>query len=168
MEARVSVNTTPKTWGVGELLKAADMNTELRDLSAGLQASWGTYTPTWGGTSNPAIGNGVLSGRYMRVGKTITANITIVMGSTTTYGSGTWTLSLPVASVFTTTTYVNLGSVSMRDTSASANSTGVAILANQTTAQMVVGSSNAFVSTTAPWTWANGDTLSVTLNYEAA
>ena len=164
----MSINTTPATWTAGEVVAASKMNSQIRDVATGIQASWSTYTPTWGGTSNPAIGNGVLSGRYMRVGKTITANITIVMGSTPTYGSGTWTLSLPVASVFTTTTYVNLGSVSMRDTSASANSTGVAILANQTTAQMVVGSSNAFVSTTAPWTWANGDTLSVTLNYEAA
>lgn len=164
----MSINTTPATWTAGEVVAASKMNSQIRDVATGIQASWSTYTPTWGGTSDPAIGNGVLSGRYMRVGKTITANITIVMGSTTTYGSGTWTLSLPVASVFTTTTYVNLGSVSMRDTSASANSTGVAILANQTTAQMVVGSSSAFVSTTAPWTWANGDTLSVTLNYEAA
>lgn len=164
----MSINTTPATWTAGEVVAASKMNSQIRDVATGIQASWSTYTPTWGGTSDPAIGNGVLSGRYMRVGKTITANITIVMGSTTTYGSGTWTLSLPVVSVFTTTTYVNLGSVSMRDTSASANSTGVAILANQTTAQMVVGSSNAFVSTTAPWTWANGDTLSVTLNYEAA
>lgn len=164
----MSINTTPATWTAGEVVAASKMNSQIRDVATGIQASWSTYTPTWGGTSNPAIGNGVLSGRYMRVGKTITANITIVMGSTTTYGSGTWTLSLPVASVFTTTTYVNLGSVSMRDTSASANSTGVAILADQTTARMVVGSSNAFVSTTAPWTWANGDTLSVTLNYEAA
>lgn len=164
----MSINTTPATWTAGEVVAASKMNSQIRDVATGIQASWSTYTPTWGGTSDPAIGDGVLSGRYMRVGKTITANITIVMGSTTTYGSGTWTLSLPVASVFTTTTYVNLGSVSMRDTSASANSTGVAILANQTTAQMVVGSSNAFVSTTAPWTWANGDTLSVTLNYEAA
>lgn len=164
----MSIDTTPATWTAGEVVAASKMNSQIRDVATGIQASWSTYTPTWGGTSDPAIGNGVLSGRYMRVGKTITANITIVMGSTTTYGSGTWTLSLPVASVFTTTTYVNLGSVSMRDTSASANSTGVAILANQTTAQMVVGSSNAFVSTTAPWTWANGDTLSVTLNYEAA
>lgn len=164
----MSINTTPATWTAGEVVAASKMNSQIRDVATGIQASWSTYTPTWGGTSDPAIGNGVLSGRYMRVGKTITANITIVMGSTTTYGSGTWTLSLPVASVFTTTTYVNLGSVSMRDTSASANSTGVAILANQTTARMVVGSSNAFVSTTAPWTWANGDTLSVTLNYEAA
>lgn len=164
----MSINTTPATWTAGEVVAASKMNSQIRDVATGIQASWDTYTPTWGGTSDPDIGNGVLSGRYMRVGKTITANITIVMGSTTTYGSGTWTLSLPVASVFTTTTYVNLGSVSMRDTSASANSTGVAILANQTTAQMVVGSSNAFVSTTAPWTWANGDTLSVTLNYEAA
>ena len=44
--------------------------------------------PTVTGTTNPSIGNGVPTGRYLRLGKTIICTIVMQMGSTTTYGSG--------------------------------------------------------------------------------
>ena len=54
------------------------------------------YTPTWGAsTSNPSIGDGTVSGLWRRVGECIEAQIEVVMGSTTTYGTGTYTFSLP-------------------------------------------------------------------------
>ena len=61
-------------------------------------AAWIPYTPTWAVVSGtaPSIGNGTLSGRYQQVGKTVHFVVQITMGSTTTYGSGQWTLSLPV------------------------------------------------------------------------
>ena len=162
----MSVNTTPKTWGVGELLKAADMNTELRDLSAGLQATWDTYTPTWTGTSNPSIGNGVLTGRYLRLGKTIICTIVMQMGSTTTYGSGTWTITLPVASVWASQTDVSMGSAHLFDTSATARKTGQVFNVGQSTVRIVTDSAT-LVGTAVPWTWATGDVLSLDLVYEA-
>lgn len=162
----MSVNTTPKTWGVGELLKAADMNTELRGLSAGLQATWDTYAPTWTGTSNPAIGNGVLTGRFLRIGKTVFATIVLRMGSTTTYGSGAWTFTLPVASVWTTETNVSMGSAMLFDTSATARKTGQVFNTAQSTVQ-VVTDAGTLVGATVPWTWATGDVLSLDLMYEA-
>lgn len=162
----MSVNTTPKTWGVGELLKAADMNTELRDLSAGLQATWDTYTPTWTGTSNPSIGNGVLTGRYLRLGKTIICTIVMQMGSTTTYGSGTWTITLPVASVWASQTDVSMGSAHLFDTSATARKTGQVFNVGQSTVRIVTDSAT-LVGTAVPWTWATGDVLSLSLLFEA-
>lgn len=162
----MSVNTTPKTWGVGELLKAADMNTELRDLSAGLQATWDTYTPTWTGTSNPSIGNGVLTGRYLRLGKTIICTIVMQMGSTTTYGSGTWTITLPVASVWASQTDVSMGSAHLFDTSATARKTGQVFNVGQSTVRIVTDSAT-LVGTAVPWTWATGDSLSLSLLFEA-
>ena len=162
----MSVNTTPKTWGVGELLKAADMNTELRDLSAGLQATWDTYTPTWTGTSNPSIGNGVLTGRYLRLGKTIICTIVMQMGSTTTYGSGTWTITLPVESVWASQTNVSMGSAHLFDTSATARKTGQVFNVGQSTVRIVTDSAT-LVGTAVPWTWATGDVLSLDLVYEA-
>jgi len=57
-----------------------------------------TYTPTWtGATTNPVIGNGTIAGRYQVVGKQCHFRITITMGSTTTYGSGAYSVSLPIA-----------------------------------------------------------------------
>lgn len=57
-----------------------------------------TYTPAWTAvTSNPAIGNGTITGRYWRRrDKLVTVEIIITTGTTTTYGSGAYLFSLPV------------------------------------------------------------------------
>lgn len=61
---------------------------------------WFTYTPTWTNTSsNPAIGNGTLTGRFAVLGAVCHAQFTIACGSTTTYGSGTgYTVTAPITS----------------------------------------------------------------------
>jgi hypothetical protein len=55
----------------------------------------------------------------------------------------------------------------MRDTSASANRIGAAILTSPTTFQ-IVAADGTTVGSAAPWTWASGDILSINLEYEAA
>ena len=60
--------------------------------------AWTAYTPTWTATTSaPAIGNGTRVGAYIRIGRMITFRARIVMGSTTTFGSGQYSLGLPVA-----------------------------------------------------------------------
>lgn len=94
----MSLKSTPRTWVASEVVTAAMMNTEIRDALVGLQAAWTSFTPTWSAvTTAPTIGNGTITGSYLLVGKTILFQIRILMGSTTTYGSGQWTLTLPVA-----------------------------------------------------------------------
>lgn len=58
--------------------------------------AWVSYTPTWnsGGTA-PVIGNGTLAGRYSITGKTVNVVINMIAGSTTTFGTGSYTFSLP-------------------------------------------------------------------------
>ncbi|MFJ5150829.1 hypothetical protein ACIQCF_04470 [Streptomyces sp. NPDC088353] len=88
---------SPKTWIVGEVVSAALLNQEIRDQWNSVLGAWTTYTPTWtAATTNPALGNGTLTGRYMKIGRTVLVQITLTMGSTTTYGSGTYNFSLPV------------------------------------------------------------------------
>lgn len=59
--------------------------------------AWNTYTPAWtADTTNPAIGNGSLTGKYAIVGKTCHFTMLMQFGSTTTYGSGNYFLSYPV------------------------------------------------------------------------
>ena len=54
------------------------------------------YAATWtGSTTNPVIGNGGFQARHKRTGDRITVVIDMTMGSTTTYGSGSWAFSLP-------------------------------------------------------------------------
>lgn len=162
----MSVNSTPATWTPGEIVSAAKMNTEVRDFAAGLQATWDIYVPTVTGTTNPSIGNGVLTGRYLRLGKTIICTIVMQMGSTTTYGSGTWTITLPVASVWASQTDVSMGSAHLFDTSATARKGGQVFNVGQSTVRIVTDSAT-LVGTTVPWTWATGDVLSLSLLFEA-
>lgn len=78
------------TFVAGQRLTATDLN------AATQAATWGTYSPSW--TSNgsaPSIGNGTLSGFYVKTGRTVTANINIWGGSTTNWGTGAYNLSLP-------------------------------------------------------------------------
>jgi hypothetical protein len=57
------------------------------------------YTPTWtGDVSNPAIGDGSISGKWQQVGRVVHYQIIVVIGSSTTLGTGAWKFGLPTAS----------------------------------------------------------------------
>ncbi|MGW0032131.1 hypothetical protein ACWDXD_20175 [Streptomyces sp. NPDC003314] len=86
----------PRTWVVGEVVAAATLNAEIRDQFNDLISGWTSYTPAWtsSGTA-PAIGNGSSFGRYKQLGKRCVANFELGFGSTTTFGSGNWAVSLP-------------------------------------------------------------------------
>jgi hypothetical protein len=68
--------------------------------SASLGMQWAgkisTYTPVWesSGTA-PSLGNGAITGRYVRVGDLCFFYINVTMGTTTTYGTGVYYLTLP-------------------------------------------------------------------------
>lgn len=128
---------------------------------------WQTYTPTWtAATTNPVLGNGTLTGRYTKIGKTIIAQIYLYIGSTTTLGSGTYNFSIPVAQ---NTTYINFlnGDWNINDTGANNFAGGVRhggvdkILLPYTGAPFYVGSAY-------PMTWATGDSLRIHFIYESA
>ncbi|MCX5201038.1 hypothetical protein OG897_06125 [Streptomyces sp. NBC_00237] len=87
---------TPRTWAVGETVTASMLNTEIRDQFNSMFGAWTPYTPTWTAvTTPPALGNGTLTGQYMKIGRTCFTIFVLTMGSTTTYGSGFWKMSLP-------------------------------------------------------------------------
>lgn len=68
------------------------------DAIAALSDSWTTYTPVWSGSSsNPSLVNGTISGWYLRVRHFIAVRILLTAGSSTTFGSGAYSFSLPVA-----------------------------------------------------------------------
>jgi hypothetical protein len=93
-----TANDTPARLAVGgnNLVLTADSST-----ATGLKysADWTAYTPTWTSTGTaPAIGNGTLQGSYLRVGKLVYTHIYWKAGSTTTFGTGIYFLSLPFTS----------------------------------------------------------------------
>lgn len=124
------------------------------------QGGWIAYTPTWvGSITNPVIGNGVILGRYRISGRTVQVDVHLVPGSTTTYGSGTYTHSLPVAAAD-----INgqTGAVFLYHAGAAYSG---AVLMSSTTAFSVWAAGGGQMSPTVPFTFANADQLRVALTY---
>jgi hypothetical protein len=74
----------------------------LASTSTGLTygGGWTSYTPVWtAATTNPVIGNGILEGVYRRIGSICEFAIKLSAGSTTTFGTGVYRLSLPIVAL---------------------------------------------------------------------
>lgn len=97
----------PRTWVTGETVSEATMNTEIRDQFNSMFAAWSAYTPVW--TANidpPAIGNGTLTGRYIKIGRRCDVAMKLTPGSTTTFGNGGFLFSLPFPAALAGVEYV--------------------------------------------------------------
>jgi hypothetical protein len=106
---------TPRTWVVGETVTAALMNQEIRDQFNSMFAAWTAYTPSWTATGTaPVLGDGTLTGRSMKIGRIVIGEVTLTCGSTTTYGTGAWSFSLP--STAASSGFSGLGSARMVST----------------------------------------------------
>jgi hypothetical protein len=94
---------------------------------------WTTYVPTlFGSTTNPTIGNGSITGRYMNVGATIFGEIRILAGTSGfNRGSGNYSVSLPSAGIVEN--YQPVGQVVMRDEGPGVTYFGTAIFNNNIT-----------------------------------
>lgn len=67
-------------------------------VEVGRLGAWTAYTPTWTATGTPpTLGNGTISGRYRRSGRLIVFEAELVIGSTSSGGTGSYTLVAPVA-----------------------------------------------------------------------
>lgn len=93
---------TPTLSGAAVFSGGPSFTTSAPSITSSLLTSWGgawtAYTPTWGSAATaPAIGNGSLTGQYIQLGKVVIFAAMITMGTTSTFGTGQWTLTLPVA-----------------------------------------------------------------------
>ena len=134
--------------------------------------AWKTWTPSWTGLT---VGNGTLTyARYDVSGKTITARVRFVLGTTSSIGAAV-TLTLPITAK---SDYVGgwdtLGPASLADS-------GVAIFQGMvryesTTTVKIVNINNASttiivqgdLSATVPFTWTTNDVIQAVFTYEAA
>jgi hypothetical protein len=84
---------------VGEKLTAAKVNLIKGDLDV-LGGPMTSYVSTWAGsTTNPVIGNGSIVAAAVLANKMIDFRIAVNFGTSTTFGSGAYTLTLPSAPV---------------------------------------------------------------------
>ena len=160
----------PRNWVVGEVVSAALMNQEIRDQFNSMFSAWTAYTPTWtsSGTA-PALGNGTLIGRYMKIGRTVICHINLISGSSTTYGTGTYSFSLPVQAANAGAALVS--ACQLLGTARWAGETVISAGASTTTPFMSSSATDPRLlglTATVPETLASGAQLRMTLAYEAA
>lgn len=124
-----------------------------------------TYTPTITGTG-VVIGDAVCTGQATKRGRLCTVAFRIVMGATTNFGSGTWSISLPH---IPSSTIAYWGQVRATDTGTAyymgaiaTSSSGVAEA--QITGDGAVGQYN----NARPFTWVAGDVLEGSITYVTA
>jgi hypothetical protein len=126
-----------------------------------------SYTPVWAATgTQPSIGDGTLVGRYALRGKMCSGVIRFVAGSGTSFGSGTWSFSLPFPSANNGMHWV--GQAFIRDVGIATYNAfidiGPGLTAIATFAQMT--GNEYTLSPTTPFTWANTDIAFMQFEYE--
>lgn len=155
--------TRPSTTQTGRLIYETDTRrTLVWDGAAWAivrEDQWTTYTPTWtAATTNPTIGNGTISGRWRYTGpKTIDFDAWLVFGSTTTFGSGLWRLSIP-----TGTPHGGRFQMGAWFTGNGPHS-GVAFAGSNAWVELHGGSVHNYVGPTTPLTWTSAMQLHVSM-----
>ena len=154
-------------------VSATTLSTITFNLSGSqIESAWSSYTPVWTASgTNPVIGNGTIEGWYKVIGKTCFVRGNIAMGSTTTFGTGEWYVSMPVTAVHAdailmTVTLLDNGSDWYNATMAG----GRAGFNNKAPMQYVNYTNGTAddVNPTQPFTWTNGDRFIWNGSYEIA
>lgn len=125
---------------------------------------WAAYTPVVGGVGW-SLGNGVVTGRFHRVGKLVTFEAKLVIGSTTTKGTGQLTLTAPSA---TAAAFQPMCRGHGLDVSATARASfdPLMLAASNVVYLFLNGMTAGSVNSTSPWTWAAPDEVHVNGTYE--
>lgn len=163
------MTTAPRTWVVGEVVSAAELNTEIRDQFTDILGSGTSYTPVWTSTGTaPSISNGTLVGRYKLIGKRCTATIRLTAGSSTTYGTGVYMFSLPFQAS-SAMDWIGRAFVGDLSVGAAGYSQGTAFVgASASTMNLYSGNTggSSQIGATSPQTFANGDRIWASVDYE--
>lgn len=148
----------------GQIVTAAQMNT--------IAGAWTSYTPVWtAATTNPAIGNGTITGRWKTLGDNLVIgqiNITTSTSGTTTFGSGSYSWSLPVAASSAQLSFFPIGQAYVFKGSGGGEVGGTCRLFNSTTVQALAApttGSGTVWSSTVPLTWSTSSFIFFALQF---
>lgn len=145
----------------GDILSASAMNS--------IGEAWNTFTPTWSASVGaPTIGNGTIAAQYCQINKVVHAHYRLTFGSTSTVGSGTWRLSLPVTAKRSTdvvgTGYCADGLIIYGCFAVLQSTTTVQLF----TMKLDLSFTYELVQPAAPFAWSTNDVLEFSITYEAA
>jgi len=161
----LGIDTAQLAASAVETAKIADANVTAAKIAA---EAWTSSAPTVGGTGW-SLGNGTASGAYIKLGRTVVYRAKVVWGSTSAFGTGGLTLSIPFAAAgaefVCPVMYLDSGSANYLGYGFVDDSASVVTCYAMTagTAGRIAQTDNAV-----PFTWANPDEVRFTLTYEAA
>lgn len=144
---------------------------EVNSLStsvASMTAAWTSYSGTFTLTAssvNPSLGNSTVTARYRQVGKTADIDITIVIGSTFTAGTGDYRFSIPVTLRSTTQ---GAGACYVLDLGTAHKGGGTVFPQSTTALQVANPSGSNLIGAAAPQVWATGDMILLSFRGELA
>jgi hypothetical protein len=160
--------TTPHDATAGAVLTAANWDATVRD---GFNAfgQWTSFTPTLTGFT---LGNGTITGRYMRVQKWCRWQALFTFGSTSAAASAAPVFTLPPSATLSSSWPLNaeIGRVTFYDTGTAGYSGIVRITTTTTVGCYIQGTSGQHVAptTTTPFTWTTGDAIFIDCEGELA
>lgn len=136
---------------------------------------WATYNPVLtASTTNPVIGNGSITGRYMNTGATIFGEIRIIAGTVGfSRGLGVYKVSLPTPGVIEN--YQPVGQVVMRDEGPGVTYFGTAIFNNNVNnvielymhSQVATFDEGVAVTESTPFLFSGNDKILIQFTYES-
>lgn len=133
--------------------------------------TWSSYTPTWTTTGTaPAIGNGSIVAQYVNINNVVIVQGQMTFGSTTTFGTGAWSLSTPNTMAAAYVSYGLLGHAKGYDSSGGSNYTLYVVIDAGSTTKVLLNREGTppNVDYQNPFTWANGDNLAFNFSYRKA
>jgi hypothetical protein len=151
----------------GSLTVSGSLIVSGSDITSG----WTAYTPVWTAASvNPVIGNGTIEGYYKVIGKTCFVRGNVAMGSTTTFGSGEWYISMPFTAshadaILMTANLLDNGTAWYN---ATMNGARAGFTTKAPIQYQAAGGTANDVNATQPFTWANTDRFLWNGSYEIA
>lgn len=163
------VDPTPNlaAFAAGDVPTATQLDTWHDGLDA-MSAARTAYTPVWASSGTaPVLNNGTITGRYTQFGKFVWFAALLTLGSTSTIGTGAYSLSLPVASVASGLPQIVDGLIQ----DSSAGTTGhfpCAGVVGSGSSVVTFNNVNQAVGAAFPMTWASTDLLIASGIYEAA
>jgi hypothetical protein len=125
--------------------------------------------PIWGADgTQPTIGNGILTGRAVRRGRSVKVDITLGIGSTTTLGTSNWYFELPAPLATWVADIQTVGIVRIFDSGTSWLMATCWTTAGSRKIYMSQASGGSQIGPSIPMTWANGDSLLLQIEFELA
>lgn len=138
--------------------------TTLGTLTGAWTSFSGTFTLT-ASSVNPSLGNSTVTARQRTIGKTVDIDITIVIGSTFSAGTGDYRFSIPVTLRSSTQ---GAGACYVQDLGTAHKGGGTVFPQSTTTLQVANPSGSNLIGAAAPQVWATGDVILLSFRGELA